>query len=266
MNKLGFIGFGNMGGAIVRGVNNKLGNTAVFVYDKDASKLEGISTYGATAAASVIELAKRCDYLLLAVKPQQLDEVLAEIKQANNRKAVIISICAGISAEYIRERTFSDAKIVLVMPNTPMMLGKGASAMCPCGDVSEKEFAFAKKIIGSCGITETIPEDKMKEIIAINGSSPAFIYLYAKGFIEYAKKVGIDEGAALRLFAQSLIGSASMLTESGMTVDELIKQVSSPGGTTLAGLQELYDGKLTETVGKACEACTKRAYELGAKK
>ncbi len=266
MNKLGFIGFGNMGGAIVRGVNNKLGNTAVFVYDKDTKKLDGISNYGATAAASVFELAKRCDYLLLAVKPQQLDGVLEEIKRADNHDIVIISICAGISAEYIRERTFDKAKIVLVMPNTPMMLGFGASAMAQCDNVSEKEFAFAKKIIGSCGITETIPEDKMKEVIAINGSSPAFIYLYAKGFVDYAGKAGIDEGAALRLFAQSLIGSAKMLTESGMTVDELIKQVSSPGGTTLAGLDELYNGKLTDTVVKACEACTKRAYELGNKK
>ncbi len=266
MNKLGFIGFGNMGGAIVRGVNNKLGNTAVFVFDKDTKKLDGLSNYGATAAASVLELAKRCDYLLLAVKPQQLDEVLEEIKKADNHDIVIISICAGISAEYIKERTFDKAKIVLVMPNTPMMLGFGASAMAKCGNVSEKEFAFAKKIIGSCGITETIPEDKMKEIIAINGSSPAFIYLYAKGFVDYAKKVGIDGDAALRLFAQSLIGSAKMLTESKMTVDELIKQVSSPGGTTLAGLEELYNGKLTDTVVKACEACTKRAYELGEKK
>lgn len=266
MNKLGFIGFGNMGGAIVRGVNNKLGNTAVFVYDKDKAKLEGLSTYGATAAASVTEIAKRCDYLLLAVKPQQLDEVLEEIKKADNHDIVIISICAGISAEYIKERTFKDAKIVLVMPNTPMMLGFGASAMAQCGNVSDKEFAFAKKIIGSCGITEAVPEDKMKEIIAINGSSPAFIYLYAKGFMEYAQKAGIDSGAALRLFAQSLIGSAKMLTESGMTVDELIKQVSSPGGTTLAGLDELNNGKLTDTVVKACDACTKRAYELGSKK
>ncbi len=266
MNKLGFIGFGNMGSAIVRGVNNKLGNTAVFVYDTDPEKLKGLTHHGATAAGSVGEIAKRCGYIVLAVKPQQLDEVLEEIKKADNKEIVIISICAGISAEYIRKRTFDSAKIVLVMPNTPMMLGKGASAMCKCKNVSDTEFAFAKKIISSCGITETIPEDKMKEIIAINGSSPAFIYIYAKGFMQYAEKVGIDGDAALRLFAQSLIGSAKMMTESGMTIDELIKQVSSPGGTTLAGLQELYDGHLTDTVVKACEACTKRAYELGEKK
>lgn len=266
MKKLGVIGVGNMGGAIIKGINGKLGNTAVFAYDSVPEKIKNITTFGATAASSITELAKKCDFMLLAVKPQQLDGVLAEIRSAGNIDLVIISICAGISAEYIRERTFPNAKVVLVMPNTPMMLGCGASAMSRDDKTSDEEFEFAKKIIGSCGIAEVVPMDKMKEIIAINGSSPAFIYLYAKGFVQYAAKVGIDEGAALRLFSQSLIGSAKMMTESGMEVDELIKQVSSPGGTTLAGLQELYNGRLTETVINACDACTKRAYELGGSK
>lgn len=265
MKKLGFIGVGNMGSAIIKGVNGKLGNTAVFAYDNDADKLKSLNTFGATAASSALELIKKCDYVLLAVKPQQLDEVLADVKKADNKGLVIISICAGISAEYIRERTFADAKVVLVMPNTPMMLGSGASAMSRDDKVTDEEFEFARKIISSCGTAEVVPMDKMKEVIAVNGSSPAFIYLYAKGFVQYAQKVGLDEGAALRLFSQTLVGSARMMTESGMTVDELIKQVSSPGGTTLAGLQELYNGKLTEVVINACEACTKRAYELGGK-
>lgn len=266
MNKLGFIGVGNMGGAIIRGINGKLGNTAVFAYDSTPEKLENIQLLGATAADSIGEIAKKCDYVLLAVKPQQLDGVLAEIKAAGNRDLTLISICAGISAEYICERTFSEQKVVLVMPNTPMMLGEGASAMSRGEGVSDEEFEFARKIIGSCGITEIIPMNKMKEIIAINGSSPAFIYLFAKSFVTYAENVGIDKDAALRLFAQTLIGSAKMMTSGKMTIDELIKQVSSPGGTTLAGLDELYGGKMLECVVKACEACTKRAYELGEEK
>lgn len=266
MNKLGFIGAGNMGTAIIKGINGKLGNTAVFAYDRDPERLKNMNSYGATAAASVLELAQRCDYLLLAVKPQQLDDVLAEIKRSANEKLVIISICAGISAEYIRERTFASAKVVLVMPNTPMMLGCGASAMSRDEKVSDEEFEFAKRIIGSCGVAEVVPMDKMKEVIAINGSSPAFIYLFARSFVQYAQSVGIDEGAALRLFSQTLVGSARMMTESGMSVDELIKQVSSPGGTTIAGLQELFNGKINEVVINACTACTRRAYELGEKK
>ncbi len=266
MNKLGFIGVGNMGSAIIKGINGKLGNTAVFAYDSSAEKLKDLNLYGATASSSILELAQKCDFLLLAVKPQQLDDVLADIKRSANEKLVIISICAGISAEYIRERTFAAAKVVLVMPNTPMMIGCGASAMSRDERVSDEEFEFAKRIIGSCGVAEVVPMDKMKEVIAINGSSPAFIYVYAKGFVQYAQKVGISEEAALRLFSQTLIGSARMMTESGMTVDELIKQVSSPGGTTIAGLQSLYNDKLIDTVLNACGACTKRAYELGEKK
>lgn len=266
MNKLGFIGVGNMGRAILSGINGKLGNTAVFAYDANPDKLTGLASVGATAADSISEIASKCNFILLAVKPQQLDGVLEEIKASGSPDTVIISICAGISAEYIRERTFPDAKVIPVMPNTPMMLGAGASAMSRDDKVSDEEFAFARKIIGSCGITEVVPMNKMKEVIAVNGSSPAFIYLYAKGFIDYADSVGIDRDAALRLFAQTLIGSARMMTESGMTVDELIKQVSSPGGTTLAGLDKLYEGKLTEVAAEACKACTKRAYELGEKK
>ena len=263
MTKLGFIGIGNMGGAIIKGIQGKLGNTAVFAYDSDPAKLENLRLVGATAADSVKGMAEKCDYILLSVKPQQLDGVLADIKESAKPSTVFISICAGISAEYIRQRTFADAKVVLVMPNTPMMLGCGASALSRSNNVSDEEFEYARKIMISCGIAEVIPADKMKEIIAVNSSSPAFIYLYAKGFIDYADSVGIDKNTALRLFAQTLIGSAKMMTESGMTVDELIKQVSSPGGTTLAGLEKLYEGKLIETAKQACEACTKRAYELG---
>ncbi len=117
-------------------------------------------------------------------------------------------------------------------------------------------------VFAACGKAAVVPADKMKEIIAINGSSPAFIYLYAKGFIDYAASVGIDAQTAAVRFRQSLIGSAKMITDSGYTLDELIKMVSSPGGTTLAGLDALYEGKLTDVAKDACQRCTKRAYEL----
>lgn len=138
----------------------------------------------------------------------------------------------------------------------------GASALAKDSQVSQQEFDFVCSIFKACGKTAVIDESKMKEIIAVNGSSPAFIYLYAKGFIDYAVKEGIDGEVAKKLFAQSLIGSAKMITDSGYTIDELIKMVSSPGGTTLAGLEELNKGNLLNTVNNACEACTKRAYEL----
>ncbi len=260
MNRLGVIGTGNMGSAIINGVKKSGMDIAIFAYDKFTEKL---GTLPVTACEDEISVVKQCKYVLLSVKPQMLGEVLDTIKSAVTEKTVFISICAGISADFIRSHTIAGAKVVLVMPNTPMVLGLGASAMSRDSAVSDEEFDFARSVISSCGITEVVPTDRMKEVIAINGSSPAFIYLYAKGFIDYADSVGIDKEAALRLFAQSLTGSAKMLTDSGMTVDELIKQVSSPGGTTIAGLEKLYDGDLTGDVQRACEACTKRAYELG---
>ncbi len=260
MNKLGVLGTGNMGSAIINGIKKSGMDIEVYAYDKFTEKL---STLPVIPCENELEVVKQCKYVLLSVKPQMLAEVLDTIAPAVNDDTVFISICAGISAEFIRNHTIANAKIVLVMPNTPMMLGEGASAMSCDDSVSEKEFSFARSVIGSCGITEVVPPDKMKEVIAINGSSPAFIYLYAKGFIDYADSVGIDKDAALNLFAQSLIGSAKMLSDSGMTVDELIKQVSSPGGTTIAGLEKLNEGDLLGDVKHCCEACTKRAYELG---
>ena len=266
MIKLGFLGAGNMGSAIMRGIFSSGMDISVSAYDKDTAKLDALSAFGVSPCASEKELVCENDYILLAVKPQVLGGVLDEISAEITHDKVIISICAGISEDFIRSHTIPEAKVVLVMPNTPMMLGLGASAISRADGVSDEEFAFAKSVIESCGIAEEVPINKMKEIIAVNGSSPAFIYLFAKGFVDYAASVGIDSDAALKLFAQSLVGSAKMLTDSGMTVDALIKQVSSPGGTTIAGLDKLYEGKLTEAVEECCKACTARAYELAENK
>lgn len=259
MNRLGVLGTGNMGSAIINGIAKSEMNVEVYAFDKDAAKLSALPV---TPCADEKSLVSVCKYILLAVKPQVLGSVLDELAPAVTEETVFISICAGISQEFIRSRTISNAKVVLVMPNTPMMLGFGASAMAAGENVSDEEFDFARSVIGSCGITEVVPMDKMKEIICINGSSPAFIYLFSKGFVDFAAANGIDSEAALRLFSATLIGSAKMLTESGMTVDELIKQVSSPGGTTIAGLEMLYAGDIVGSVKDACAACTDRAYEL----
>lgn len=260
MEKLGFIGAGNMASALIKGIAASNSKVEIHAFDVDGAKLKTLSQFGIIAEASSVELVKNCKYVLLAVKPQVVPAVLEEIKSAVTADKVIISIAAGISEEYIRKMTIPTAKVVLVMPNTPALLGVGAFAVARDEMLSDDEFEFVKSVLDTCGITEEVPIGKMKEVIAINGSSPAFIYLFAKGFADYAKKVGIDSDVAMRLFAQTLIGSAKMLTDSGMTPDELIKQVSSPGGTTIAGLSKL--GELPMIVDDACEACTARAYEL----
>ena len=261
MKNLGFLGAGNMGSAIIKGIADS-NICKIYAYDKDPEKLRSLEQYSVTTCESEQELTETCAYILLAVKPQVLGGVLDTIKPYVTEKHVFISICAGITSDFIKQHTNPAAKTVIVMPNTPAMLGLGASAIARDGSVSDEDFAFAKEVIASCGMVKEIPMDKMKEIICINGSSPAFIYFFAKGFIDYAREVDIDESTAIQLFAQTLTGSAKMLTDSGMTVEQLIKQVSSPGGTTLAGLDKLYAGNLEETVKEACRACTKRAYEL----
>lgn len=263
--KLGFLGAGNMGTAMMRGIAAselcKTGEiTKIYAYDTDTDKLAALADAGIAPCESAQALCDAADFLVLAVKPQVLGGVLDALQIRGEQ--VIISICAGISAAFIRSHTIQDARIILCMPNTPLMLGLGATALAKCDGITEAEFALAKQMFATCGIAEEIPEDKMREIIAVNSSSPAFLYLYAKGFLEYAKAAGLEDGAAARLFAQAMVGSAKMITDSGYGIDELIKMVSSPGGTTLAGLEQLYAGNLTDTVKACCNACTDRAYEL----
>ncbi len=262
--KIGFIGAGNMGTAIMKGISaSKAGeNIELYAYDPNPEKLEALAENGVTACGSEAELTEKCGYIFLAVKPQVIEAVIEKAAPAVTADKVIISIAAGISDEFIASKTVPEAKVILVMPNTPLLLGEGASALSRNEKVTDEEFEVILNVFRSCGKASVVPKDKMKEIIAINGSSPAFIYLFAKGFVEYAESVGISADSAMELFSQSLIGSAKMLTDSGYTVDELIKMVSSPGGTTLAGLDRLYEGKLTDTVKNCCESCTKRAYEL----
>lgn len=267
--KIGFIGAGNMGFAIMKGVSESSlcseqaeKRVEIYAYDPNPAQVERLAEYGIRSCASEKEIMEKCKYVFLAVKPQIIENVLETVAPFTTEDTVFVSIAAGISVEFIAKKTISKAKVILVMPNTPLLLGEGASALSHNERVTEEEFALIFSIFSICGKAAAITTDKMKEIIAVNGSSPAFIYLFAKGFMEFAGKEGIAEDTALNLFAQSLIGSAKMLTDSGYTVDELIRMVSSPGGTTLAGLDALYDGKLTDIVVDACDRCTKRAYEL----
>lgn len=264
MTTVGFIGAGNMGYAIMKGIagSSLSENTALYAFDPNTEKCRQLAELGVIVCQNELEVLKYCKYVFLAVKPQMFDSILANIAEGVTKETVLVSIAAGITAEYIRSKTHPDAKVVLVMPNTPLLLGVGASALAKSEPTSDEEFDAVCHIFEACGIAATLSEDKMKEIIAVNGSSPAFIYLFAKAFVDYAAKEGIAQETALPLFAQSLIGSAKMLTDSGYSIDELIKMVSSPGGTTLAGLDELYKGNLVQTVDAACTACTKRAYEL----
>ena len=207
MINVGFIGAGNMGFAIMKGVaeskpSDNANSISLFAYDIDTDK-------------SIKDVIEKCKYVFLAVKPQQLDEVLDENGKYFTDDKVIVSICAGITGDYIKSKTISEAKTVLVMPNTPLLLGEGATALAKSEPTSDEEFELVCSVFKACGKIAVVNENKMKEILAVNGSTPAFIYLYSQAFINYALNVGIDEGVAKELFAQTLIGSAKMITDSG---------------------------------------------------
>ena len=184
MINVGFIGAGNMGFAIMKGILDseicKSDNMCaaspsiqLFAFDTDSEKVKRLEKYSISVCTSSKELAEKCKYVFLAIKPQQLDEVLGDIKYKITGESVIISICAGITGEYIKSKTIPNAKVVLVMPNTPLLLGEGASALARVEPVSDGEFELVCRIFSSCGEIAVIDKDKMKEIIAINGSSPA---------------------------------------------------------------------------------------------
>lgn len=258
-----FIGAGNMAGAILGGMIASPGRPEKMIaYDVDAQKLERFRELGCIPAGSGREAVEAADYVLFAVKPQVIDAVMEQVKDAITPEKVLIFIIAGMTSEYVERTVGHRCKTVLVMPNTPFLIGSGAAAVSASGNVSAEEYALAKSVFEGSGIVEDIPEDKMREIIPVNGSSPAFIYYFAKLFIDRAVEMGIDGDVAKRLFCATLIGSARMLTETGKTPDELIKAVCSPGGTTLKGMEQLETEGFRSSVERCIDECVKRAYEL----
>lgn len=263
--KYGFIGVGNMCSAILEGIVRAFPARCedILLFDTAAEKCSRFVDFGMTLCPSESQTAKNADILFLCVKPQVMAQVLSSIADDVKENAVVVSIAAGVSAEKIGKAINTTDKIIQVMPNTPLMLSEGAVAMSATQSVSEEEFLRVQEIFSACGVCRKVPLDKMNEIIAVNGSSPAFIYLMTKYVCDVAEENGIDRETAKALFCQSLIGSAKMMTDSGMDIDRLIEMVSSPGGTTIAGLNAMRGHDAEGVVRAAFESCTKRAYELG---
>ena len=154
-------------------------------------------------------------------------------------------------------------QVVRVMPNTPLLLKKGATALCPSENISDDDKTIVYNMFAGSGVCEYIEESHMNEIIAVNGSSPAYIYLFAKAMADYAKNCGIEYDKAMNLVCATLEGSAAMLRDSGEPVETLIDRVCSKGGTTIAAMDKLKEHGFYEAVLDGMDACTKRAEELG---
>jgi pyrroline-5-carboxylate reductase len=259
----GFIGVGHMGEAIISAYIS--GNKDKFyAYDSVDKRNTVEVVYSGVWAESSLDVAEKSDIVCLVVRPNDVPDVLREIAPALKEK-VLVSFCAGVSADSIRTHSeLPNLKVVTVMPNAPAMLGVGASAYSVDKAIDKDSLTAVVDLLNNMGLSRQIPPDKMREIVAVNGSSPAYVYYFAKAFVDYAKDNGIDEHTARDLIAQTLIGSAKMiLDKQDISLSDLVTQVATKGGTTRAGLDVLEENDFTDIVKKACEACTDRAYELG---
>jgi pyrroline-5-carboxylate reductase len=265
MKKIGFVGAGNMASAIIEAILKKNIATAsnITICDISEEKCMKFKAMGLNIAVDINDLGLKSDIIFLAVKPQDYEKILKGIKTSIDESKILVSIAAGISTSYIKEVIGFDCKVIRAMPNTPLMLNQGATALCCPKPVTDEEFNVVKAIFEAGGVAVVLPEEKMNAVISVNGSSPAYVYLFAKAVIDGAEKQGIDAETAKILFAQTLIGSAEMIIKSGKTPEELIKMVASPGGTTLKALEALYEHNVEEAIIDAMERCTKRALEIG---
>lgn len=265
MKKIGFIGAGNMATAIIKGLlsQNNGNPELVNVFDLSVEKCDIIKKMGVNVCKTGVDVMKNSDIIVLAVKPQNYSEVLQELKNDVTPDKTFVSIAAGISIKFVRNSLNCNCPVVRVMPNTPLLLKKGATALCPSDNISDENKQIVYDMFAGSGVCEYISEEHMNEVIAVNGSSPAYIYLFAKAMAEYAENHGIEYNKAMNLICAALEGSAAMLRESGDSADILIEKVSSKGGTTIAALEKLREHGFYEAVQDAMDACTKRAEELG---
>ncbi len=278
--KISFIGVGNMASAIINGITSKDENpilwSDILLYDNNLGKMSKYALEGAQIAHSLDEAAFSADCIILCVKPQNYAEVLPVLSGVEGiQDKLIISIAAGISTDSI-EPSVKGAPIVRVMPNTPMLIGQGVSALCRTSKVSDEDFDFACDIFASAGRIIKITEDEMNKIICVTGSSPAYIFMVIKAMLDAAENQGLvmadtnraslDKKELLDAICDTVIGSAMLAKSSSKTLDEQIQTVCSKGGTTEQAVSELERYKIFEAFDSAMAKCTARAYELGATK
>lgn len=260
---LGFIGAGNMASAILNGVLTKgmVSAGEVSLSNRHLEKTEYFRAKGVYTTTDNREVVRRAQLIILAVKPQMFGDVLPEVADLAAGKCVV-SIAAGLSSAYLQAH-LPGAHIVRAMPNTPLMVGAGATAVARAPGVPDDFFRTVLELFSSAGEVAVIDESQMDDIINVNGSSPAFFFRMAEIMVKHAVEAGIDPETAARLTAKTMEGSARLLLETGKAPDELRRQVCSPGGTTLAALSAFdeldFDGLMTE----AMRRCTARSKELG---
>lgn len=264
--KLGFIGGGNMAWAIAGGVLQAgLYETgSIFVSDPNESALEKFREKGITVSCEN-QNAANGDIIILAVKPfiykTALSALTADLGKDVLKDKVFVSIAAGVTVDEVKEYLGFDAKVVRVMPNTPAMVLAGMSVLSQvCEPVSDEEFGAVQQIFEAVGETEVMPESLLNSVIAVSSSSPAYVYMFIEAMADGAVRDGIARDKAYRLAAQSVLGSAKMVLDSGKHPGELKDMVCSPRGTTIEAVAELEKNGFRNSVLEAMKKCTEKSF------
>lgn len=263
MKNITFIGAGNMASAIANGIisSNLIEPNKIILFDKNEEQYSKFNSE-CIHAKSIFDAIELADFIFLSVKPQNINDVLNDIKACNNIKnKVFISICAGITISSIEEK-IGQAKIARAMPNTPLLIGQGTTGICKNDMLSNEEFEIVKSLFASSGYAIAVDESDMNNVTALTGSSPAYVYLFIKEAICAIEKLGFNNANATKMFCNTLIGSANMVLNSNCSVDDLIKMVKSPNGTTEKALESFEKNNFSKTVYDAIKACADRAEEL----
>lgn len=261
--KIGIIGCGNMGGAILYGAleSGILPKENAYVYDINPAMMEKAKSWGVHLAADDEDVCKKSDMILLAVKPQNAAEALAQCKEALNDKAMM-SIVAGVTVERLQNMICGTPRILRILPNTPAMVFEGAFALCSDNDLKEEELETAKAICGAIGIIEMVPEHLIDAACGLSDGGPAYVAMFIEAMADGGVKQGLPRATAYRLAAQTCLGTAKMILEKGMHPGELKDMVTSPGGTTIEGCEALEKGGMRGTVIECINVATEKSRQL----
>jgi len=266
---IGFIGAGNMAEALIKGIVTAglFSPQTIHASDIRDAQLKKIKrTYGIKTYKDNAEIVTRTGTILLAIKPQNMKDVLSEIAPVMSKSHLIISIAAGITTHYIAKHLKGTIPVIRIMPNTPALIQEGASVLSKGKHATENHCKRAQKLFGSVGTVVTVDESLMDAVTGLSGSGPAYVFLFIEALADAGVKMGLPRPVALSLATQTCLGAAKMVSETGKHPAQLRDMVTSPGGTTISGLHKLEAGGLRTTLIDAVEAATKRSKELGSTK
>jgi pyrroline-5-carboxylate reductase len=264
--RIGFLGAGRMATALAKGLcdSSIVSSTQIVAHDVVEAAAEAfVATTGASRAASNADVLNDAEIVFLAVKPQHMPEVLAEIGPHLTDRHLLVSIAAGVSIDTMAAILGENMRIVRVMPNTPALVGQGASAYAMGGAASAYDGALVGRLLETVGIAVAVPESLLDAVTGLSGSGPAYVYQIIEALSDGGVRVGLSRDIATRLAAQTVLGAAKMVLETGEHPGALKDAVTSPGGTTIAGLHVLEQGGLRGCLMNAVEAATLRSHQLG---